>query len=175
VACKTCPAGTYFIDNGCRTCPAQSYCPNGFIKLTCSNTASTPKYVSYDNPSVACVECGAGNYIETNYTGSTVSTIRCRKCAAGFYSAVGGLTACTDCPRSTYQADQSSTMCRTCDPGFYNLGTGATVCNVCELGHYCSMGERNYCMNYTYRDKMGSSTPCDVCDSGTYATGQGEI
>jgi hypothetical protein len=103
-----CLAGSYSADDKsrCLLCPVHSHSAAG------------------SNVLAECV-CNAG------YFGPNGAA--CLSCAAGKYSAAGGIACCRECEVGKYSASNGSAYCSDCPPGSTNFARGLSAC-VCLPG-----------------------------------------
>ena len=83
----------------------------------------------------ACIGCPISTY---GTDVGAVTSYQCKICDLGKYSALLGLTTCTDCNAGKYGS--AINTCTSCDIGKYTSTGGRTYCTLCPTGSYSAAG-----------------------------------
>ena len=157
----------------CSLCPANSFCPDQFTVLNCSNHAlSQPGQSS----PTGCNACPSG-YIQNSAGNSPIS---CRACLPGFQCP--SLTQETKCLAGTF-APPLATACQQCPPNSFS-NDAATACTACSAHATAPNGSQSIyacnCDSGYYRDSFYRCIQCPhgvacssnmalQCGAGTYS------
>jgi proprotein convertase subtilisin/kexin type 5 len=134
VVCLSCVDGSYIdgTNTSCIACAPNCAVCDGSGCLNCSvgfqDVGGSCEFLddcqAYTGMDVNCVDCNT-NITFDNSTNTTVITVECLACQAGYY--LFGSTSCIGCP-STCATCSDEFSCLLCQPTF-TLRAGACVCN----------------------------------------------